>query len=156
MANEARIKGAEVLDRVDSRYPSGVMIQHAPRKPRTASRRRARRAGAVVTVALVALVMFPTSAFADTPETWDKAPHVSGLEFLLVLFLIPAGLALVISLLAALPSMIGDKGYEPGQTWRSEPEWFGGASKGVDAADGVTPAQIESKDADRGGTSGAW
>ena len=133
-----------------------VMTHHAPGKSRTVSRRRARGAVAAVAGALVALVMFPTAALADTPEGWDKAPHVSGLEFLLVLFLIPAGLFLVISLLAALPSMISDKGYEPGQTWRSEPEWFGGASKGVDAADAVTPAQIESKDAERGGTSGAW
>jgi hypothetical protein len=132
------------------------MTHQQPKPSRTAVRRVLGRTVAVVSVALTTLVLLPTTASADTPEAWDKAPDVSGLEFLVVLFLIPAGLFLVISLLAALPSMISDKGYEPGQTWRSEAEWFGGASKGVDAADEVTAAEIESKDAERGGTSGAW
>lgn len=105
---------------------------------------------------VAALVLMPAAAFADTPETWDKPPSVSGLEFLLVLVLIPVGLALVISLLAALPSMIGDKGYEPGQSWRSEPEWFGGASKGVEAAESVSDKQLESGESSRGGASGTW
>lgn len=105
---------------------------------------------------VIALVLTPAVAFADTPATWDKAPSVSGLEFLLVLVLIPLGLALVISLLAALPSMISDKGYEPGQAWRSEPEWFGGASKGVQAAESVSDKELESGESTRGGSSGSW
>lgn len=152
----ARITGADVLDRVRNRYPSGVMTHQAPQKSRTAARRLVRRAAIALSAAVVALVMLPAAALADTPEAWDDAPHVSGFQFVLVLFLIPAGLFLVIALFSALPSMIGDKGYEPGQTWRSEAEWFGGASKGVESADAVTPAQIESGDSDRGGTSGAW
>lgn len=120
--------------------------------PRTAVRRMI----AALSIALTTLVLTPAVASADTPETWDKAPDVSGLEFLVVLVLIPLGLALVISLLAALPSMIGDKGYEPGQSWRSEPEWFGGASKGVEAADSVSDKQLEAGESDRGGTSGSW
>lgn len=105
---------------------------------------------------MFALLSVPVAAFADTPSTWTSAPHVSGLQFLVVLVLIPAGLFVVISLLAALPSMISDKGYEPGQSWRSDAEWFGGPRKGVDAAEELSPAQIEAADSDQGGTSGKW
>ncbi|MBO9523272.1 MAG: hypothetical protein J7518_17210 [Nocardioidaceae bacterium] len=115
----------------------------------------ARRLGVLVSC-VVALVLTPVVAFADTPDNWEKAPGVSGLQFLVVLVLIPAGLALLISLLAALPSMVGDKGYEPGQSWRSEPEWFGGASKGVEAAESVSDKQLESGESNRGGASGSW
>ncbi|RNL63183.1 hypothetical protein EFK50_15900 [Nocardioides marmoriginsengisoli] len=107
-------------------------------------------------VGMVALVSLPVAAVADTPAAWDDAPHVSGLEFLVVLVLIPVGLFAVIALLAALPSMIKDKGYEPGQAWRSEPEWFGGPRKGVESAEELTDKQIEAAEADRGGTSGKW
>ena len=109
-----------------------------------------------VATALVSVVALPAVASADTPAAWDKAPHVSGLDYLLVLVLIPGGLALVIAFLASLPSMINDRGYEPGQSWRSQPEWFGGPRKGVDAADDLAPEQIEAAASGRGGTSGKW
>ncbi|MFL6160476.1 MAG: hypothetical protein ACJ72D_30670 [Marmoricola sp.] len=115
-----------------------------------------RRAVLALSVGLFAAVLLPVTAFADTPEDWQPAPHVSGLHFLIVLVLIPAGLFAVITLLAALPSMISDKDFEPGQSWRSEPEWFGGPRKGVEAAEGLSPQQIESAEAERGGTSGSW
>lgn len=110
----------------------------------------------VVCAALVAVVALPAVASADTPAAWDDAPHVSGLEYLVVLVLIPLGLALVISLLVSLPSMIHDRGYEPGQSWRAEAEWFGGPRKGVEAADELSPQQIETAESGRGGTSGQW
>lgn len=132
------------------------MTHPAPSQSRTSSRRLTRLAGVVGAVAVAALALAPGAAVADTPEGWDAAPDVSGLDFLLVLVLIPIGLFLVIALLAALPSMISEKGYEPGQAWRSEPEWFGGASKGVEAAEGAAPEAIESAEADRGGASGSW
>ena len=109
-----------------------------------------------LTTAVVVVVALPAVASADTPRSWEKADHVSGLEFLTVLLLIPAGLAIVIALLALLPSIIRDRGYEPGQAWRSEAEWFGGPQKGVDAADDLAPAQIEAAESGRGGTSGQW
>ena len=109
-----------------------------------------------VSVAVFGFLLAPVAAFADTPASWENEKHVSGLQFLVVLVLIPAGLFVVISLLAALPSMISDKGYEPGQSWRSEAEWFGGPRKGLEAADEVSQKEIESGDADRGGTSGQW
>lgn len=133
-----------------------MKTHQAPQKSRPAARRLVRRGAAALSVGLVALVLLPSAAFADTPQGWQQEAHVSGLQFLVVLFLIPASLFLVITLLTALPSMISDKGFEPGQTWRSDAEWFGGASKGIDAAETVTPAQIEAGDAERGGTSGKW
>ena len=65
-------------------------------------------------------------------------------------------LAWVWSLLAVLPSLIRDRGYEPGQAWRAEAEWFGGPQKGVEAADQVAPEEIEAAESGRGGTSGQW
>ncbi|MCW2754498.1 MAG: hypothetical protein JWQ32_1909 [Marmoricola sp.] len=135
-------------------YPSCVITREvsAPKTARTV----ARRAALAVSVAAFVLLSVPVAAFADTPSTWAKQPHVSGLQYLVVLFLIPMGLFIVITLLAALPSMISDKGYEPGQSWRSEAEWFGGPRKGVGAADELSSAQIEAAETDRGGTSGTW
>lgn len=143
--------GADVLDQARTEYSSGV-IDHRPQNSRSV----ARRAALAVSVTLFGLLLAPVAAFADTPASWENEKHVSGLQFLVVLFLIPAGLFLVISLLAALPSLISDKGYEPGQSWRSEAEWFGGPRKGLEAADEVSPEQIEAAEADRGGTSGKW
>ena len=95
-------------------------------------------------------------ASADTPAAWDKAPDVSPLGFLLVLAIIPLGAAAVISLLVVLPSIASDRGYEPGQSWRGDTEWFGGPTKGVKGVDDVTPAEIEQSSQDAGGTSGRW
>ena len=67
---------------------------------------------------------------ADRPAAWEEAPDPSLLSFLLVLVLIPIGLAGVLALLTVLPSMASDKGYEPGHTWPGESAWFGGPTKG--------------------------
>lgn len=143
-----------------SRVPAlGILrgvIDHPAQKSRSVARSTARRAVLAVSLTLFGLLLAPVAAFADTPAAWQNEKHVSGLQFLLVLVLIPAGLFVVITLLAALPSMISDKGYQPGQSWRSEPEWFGGPRKGLEAADEVKPEQIEAAEADRGGTSGKW
>lgn len=120
------------------------------------SRKLLRRAVLAVSAAAAAVVALPAVASADTPQAWADDPHVSGLDFLLVLLIIPLGLGLVISLLAALPSMIRDRGYEPGQSWRAEAEWFGGPQKGVGATEQLSPEQIESAESGRGGTSGQW
>ena len=73
-----------------------------------------------------------------------------------MLAILPLGAAAVIALLAVLPSIASDKGYEPGQSWRGDTEWFGGPTKGVKGADDVTPDQIEQSSKDAGGTSGRW
>ena len=139
-------------DQVGTGYPFRVKNHEAP----TQSSNLLRRAVLAVSAALVVVVACPAIASADTPEAWENSPHVSGLEFLVVLVLIPVGLALVISLLVALPSMISDRGYEPGQSWRAEAEWFGGPRKGVEAATELSPQEIESAESGRGGTSGQW
>ena len=105
---------------------------------------------------LVLGAAFLVPAAADTPAEWETAPTVSPLDFLLVLVIIPLALAAVITLLALLPSLAHDRGYEPGQAWRGESEWFGGPTKGVKTADEVTPDQVESSSKDSGGTSGRW
>jgi hypothetical protein len=52
--------------------------------------------------------------------------------------------------------LISDRGYQPGQAWRGESEWFGGPRAGVAAAADVTPEQLEASSGDTGGTSGRW
>lgn len=110
----------------------------------------------VLGAALVVLVGTVSPAAADTPEAWKTAPDVSPLGFLLVVAIIPLGAAAVIALLAVLPSILGDSGYEPGQSWRGDNEWFGGPTKGVEAAEQVTPEQIEQSSSGAGGSSGRW
>jgi hypothetical protein len=73
-----------------------------------------------------------------------------------VLFLIPLGLALVISFLAFVPTLVGDHGYQPGQSWRGESEWFGGPRRGIAAADEVTADRLEAAANETGSTSGRW
>lgn len=109
---------------------------------------------AVVTSVIGVGLLSP--ALADTPQQWEKAPPVSALDFLLVLLLIPAGCAILIAVLAMLPSLGKNKGYEPGQAWRGESEWFGGPTKGIDAADEVPAATIEASSKQSGGTSAQW
>ena len=81
---------------------------------------------------------------------------MSGFDFLVVLILLPLAAAAVISLLAYLPSVTKDRGYEPGRSWRGEVEWFGGPTAGIEAAHEVTPEQLESTSPTTGGTSGRW
>jgi hypothetical protein len=105
-------------------------------------------------IILGAALVSPASA--DPPEAWESTPDVSAFEFVLLLVIIPLGLAAVISLLTLVPLLINDRGYQPGQSWRSQVEWFGGPTKGVKAADDVTPEQVEARSKDTGGTSGSW
>ncbi len=109
-----------------------------------------------VACSLVLGAALVSPAAADAPAAWEQPPEVTPLDFLLVLVIFPLSLAAVIALLTVLPSMAFDKGYQPGQSWRGEPEWFGGPRKGVQAADEVTPEQIESHSKGTGGTSASW
>lgn len=103
---------------------------------------------------LAGAASFPASA--DTPANWEQPPAVSGLDFLIVLVLIPLGVAAVLTLLTVLPSMSKSRAYEPGQAWRGQTEWFGGPTKGVAAADGASPEEIESGSRESGGSSARW
>lgn len=99
-------------------------------------------------------------AVASPPEAWAESGPVSPMNFLLLLAIIPLGLAAVISLLALLPSMMGSGStYQPGLAWRNEPEWFGGRRevKGEESSDtkAVTGADAEPA-GERGGASAHW
>ncbi|MFP5253621.1 MAG: hypothetical protein ACLGH4_07480 [Actinomycetes bacterium] len=118
----------------------------------TPAARRIARALALVPVLLVVTALPAVAA----PSQWPEPPSVSALEFLLVLLLIPTGLALVIALLAAIPSMRGGGStYQPGLAWRHEPEWFGGPRDGLEKADRAEPEAIEAS-GERGGARGHW
>ena len=128
------------------RQPLPTVVRHACRTVQTAL-----LAGVIVLTGAVL-----SAASADTPKDWEKAPDTSPLGFLLVLLIIPLGLFLVITLLTLLPSLASDKGYEPGQSWRGESEWFGGPTQGLAAADQVTHDQLQSSTSQTGGSSGRW
>ena len=109
-----------------------------------------------VACSLVLTAALASPAAADPPQAWESEPSVSALDFLLVILIIPLGIALVLTLLTVLPSLTSKRGYEPGQSWRSDAEWFGGPTKGITSANEVTPEQIESRSKDTGGTSAGW
>lgn len=120
-----------------------------------------RRAVRILALApAAALMTLAGPALASPPEQWQVPPTVTPLDFLLVLVIIPLGLAAVITLLVMIPSMVrGERGgagsYQPGLAWRHEPEWFGGPRDGLEKADKTDPAAVEAA-ADRGGASGRW
>lgn len=116
-----------------------------------------RRLVRAVALAPVILVSLAAPALAAPPEVWPDPDPVSALNVLVVLVLIPLGLAAVISLLVLVPSMARGEKYTPGLAWRSESEWFGGPRGGVEAADKTQPKAVEGTgDTDRGGASGRW
>jgi hypothetical protein len=114
-----------------------------------------RAARAIALTPAILLVTATAPALATAPDQWPKDPPVDKLHALLVLGGIPLGLFVLITLLVYLPSMIRGERYQPGLAWRNEPEWFGGPSAGVAAADKTAPEQIEG-DKDRGGASANW
>lgn len=107
-----------------------------------------------VACSFVAVLTSPASA--DTPKGWEEVPDTSPLGFLLVLVIIPVGLAIVLTLLTLAPSLAKERGYQPGQSWRGDSEWFGGPTKGVQAAEQVTPEEIETRSKGTGSTSAGW
>jgi uncharacterized RDD family membrane protein YckC len=112
--------------------------------------RRSLRALALTPAVLLPLVSAP--ALAAPPSTWPDPEPVGALEYLLVLLVIPLGLALLITVLTYVPVMVKGEKYTPGRSWRNENEWFGGPKDGLEASD---KAEVPS-DADRGGASARW
>ncbi len=117
--------------------------------------RRAARVLAV-TPALVVTTL-AGAAVADAPASWETTPGVSPLRAILVYAVFPLALFVVISLLVYLPSMRhGDRAYQPGQAWHSEPEWFGGPRTGAASLPDGGASAAPGPDTERGGTSGRW
>lgn len=98
-----------------------------------------------------------SSAAADAPTRWARQPHVSVLDFLLVLFLIPLGVAALISLLVYVGTLRSSRDErEPAEHWRSGSEWFGGPTKGLERADEVGTQELADSSGRTGGTSAQW
>lgn len=139
------------------------MLTHRSHRPAHPARTPLR--AAVATLGVLCLVT-AAPAVADAPVGWAKE-SVSPLGFLLVLVLIPLGLALVIGLLAALPSIVKGRSYEEGEEWRTGGAWFGAAgqvpgrddSRAVGAGTGARggrSGRAEEQETTEGGASGQW
>jgi hypothetical protein len=115
--------------------------------------RRSLRALALAPALTLPLVSAP--ALAAPPEAWPDAEAVGALDFLLVLLVIPLGLALLIAILAYVPAFARGEKYTPGLAWRNENEWFGGPTEGLEAADKTEQKAVEGA-SDRGGASARW
>lgn len=128
-------------------------VQQAP-----AARRLSRRlAQAVALTPAVLLVSSSQSALGVPPEGWPTAEPVSSLSVLLLLVAVPVALFALITLAVYVPSMARGEKYTPGRAWRNENEWFGGPRGGVEAADKVEPAAVETGEGEhRGGASARW
>ena len=99
------------------------------------------------------------AASAGEPAAWTENTDVNPWHAILVYLVIPLALFVVITLLVMLPSMRTSQGYQPGEAWRGEPEWFGGPRGGVATLDAGAPAASGGDQAgrsDRGGASGRW
>jgi hypothetical protein len=115
----------------------------------------ARRAGrAIALTPAVLVITAATPALATAPDQWGDEPTMSTLHFLLVILGIPAALFVLITLLVMVPSLVRGERYQPGLAWRNEPEWFGGPSGGVEAAE--EKAAVESGTEERGGARAQW
>ncbi|GGF57926.1 hypothetical protein GCM10011519_34790 [Marmoricola endophyticus] len=120
-------------------------MSHTSSRPARTDLRRGLARGLVrggAAGSLLALIGLSAGAYADEPVGWESVQSVSGLQFFLVLLLIPLGLAIVISLVVALPSVIRGSSYENGEIWAGDDEWFGGPKDGVEK--GTDPARLES------------
>ena len=105
----------------------------------------------------IALLSTAAPAFAAAPDQWEAAQPVSPLSFLLVLVLVPAGLFALIFLLSSIGGMVrSESSYQPGLAWRHEPEWFGGPSGALDAAEDKRAVASGVEAPERGGASGRW
>lgn len=124
---------------------------------RRAGRRAARLALVLVLVPLSALVASPAYAATHHDDGDDPGSGLSGLQTVLIFVGIPLAIIVVVSLLAAAPSMARGPRYRPGLGWWAAPVWF----NGPDEPDSAIRA-AESRSADQiaagsgGGASARW
>lgn len=69
-----------------------------------------------VTFAL-ALPLLGAPAFADQPTAWPTQPGHSFWDYLVLLIVIPGALAITITLLVMLPSLVKGDGYDRAKAW---------------------------------------
>jgi hypothetical protein len=125
--------------RAECRYPGAVTTPL-----QTFARRAAVTAGSLVAVT----VALAGPASADVPEGWAPETHMSWGHLLVIILAIPVGLALVISLLAALPGLVKGEGLTGGH---ASGQWIGGPRKGTAELAGPDDEHSEA-----GGASGRW
>lgn len=116
--------------------------------PRPTPRLVARTA---VALAGVAGFLLATAAPAlAIGERGDPGGRLSWVQTVLIFVGIPVAVALVITFLVYLPSMVRGPRYRPGRPWTAGSVWFGGPT---DAAPGeVPPSDIT----EGGGASARW
>jgi hypothetical protein len=112
--------------------------------PQTLVRRTAITAGSFV----AATVVSTGPALADVPQGWSDPDKMSWGHLLLIILVIPIGLAIVISLLAALPGLVKGEGFAGGHAGG---QWLGGPRKGT-----AELAGPDSEHSEAGGASARW
>jgi hypothetical protein len=110
----------------------------------TLVRRTAVTAGSFV----AATVALTGTALADVPEGWSDPDKVSWGHLLLLILGIPVGLAIVISLLVALPGLVKGEGFTGGH---ADGQWLGGPRKGT-----AELADPDDTTSEAGGASARW
>ena len=115
-----------------------------------------RRLGIVTGLTSLLVLGVWSPAVADVPVGWEEAEPVSGLQFLLVLLILPLAAFAVVALLSWLSASRAPAYAEAESSWRN-PEWFGGPTEGLDAASArrELPAG-EAHPAESGGASARW
>lgn len=112
--------------------------------PQTLIRRAAVTAGSFV----AASVVLAGPAMAEVPEGWAPDTNPSVGHLLLLILGIPAGLAVVISLLAALPGLVKGEGITGGH---ASGQWIGGPRRGTSEL-----AAPDDETSQAGGASARW
>lgn len=115
-----------------------------------------RRLGIVTGLTSLLVLGTWVPAVADVPVGWEEAEPVSGLQFLLVLLILPLAAFAVVALLSWLSASRAPAYAEEESSWRN-PEWFGGPTEGLGAtsARSELPAG-ESAPVESGGASARW
>jgi hypothetical protein len=112
--------------------------------PQTLVRRAAVTAGSFV----AASVVLVGPALADVPEGWSHPDKMSWGHLLVLILAIPVGLALVISLLVALPGLVKGESLTGGH---SGGQWIGGPRQGT-----AELAGPDDENSEAGGASVRW
>ena len=109
---------------------------------------RMRRTVVTVGSFVAATAVLTGPALADVPEGWSDPAEMSWGHLLVLIFAIPVALAIVISLLAALPGLVKGEGITGGHAGG---QWLGGPRKGT-----AELAAPDSETSEAGGASARW
>lgn len=101
-------------------------------------------------LATTALLAIAGPASADVPVGWSDPEDVDPWAAILIIALIPIGLALIITLLCYLPAIIRGERLTPGAS-HVETQWIGGPRQ--DTAQLTAP---DSESPEAGGASARW